>query len=202
MKINSAPGTDMNYSLILSLATLLVCAAQPVLAAERLLYEPRPAEASPAPPKPGDGVLVERITIKPGDTLGKLSRRYSGHGGYYPQILLFNQIANPHRIYAGDMLLVPVSRGSGTDSNDHPDKTTQSKRTDTAKTKALHKQSKHGLSGAKAQRLFEQSVSAYRRGDCRSAITGFDRFLRSYPDSPLAADATLFRADCYLKLSR
>ncbi|MDD2898611.1 MAG: LysM peptidoglycan-binding domain-containing protein [Desulfuromonadaceae bacterium] len=51
------------------------------------------------------------------------------------------------------------------------------------------------------QVLFESAVSAYRRNDCTTAVDLFDRYLADNSHTPLAADATLYRADCYLKLS-
>ncbi|WP_298433675.1 LysM peptidoglycan-binding domain-containing protein [Geobacter sp.] len=89
-------------SLVLSLL------APPFLGAEEyLLYTPEPSEGK-RPADPDEGVLVKRITIRRGDTLYALSRKYGGKGGYYPQILLFNLIKNPDLIYAGNKLLVPL----------------------------------------------------------------------------------------------
>lgn len=200
----------MKNTMALFSVALLAYSAQPVLAADQLLYEPRPVEAGQVAPKPGEGVLVERITIKRGDTLGKISRRYSGHRSYFPQILLFNQIRNPDRIYVGNSLLVPVKPGASTETS------ASTSRKEQTPTESQARPSKHSTrqagrangngtkarSETKAQNLFEESVSAYRRGDCRKAVKGFDRFLEAYPDSPLAADATLLRADCFLRLSR
>ena len=77
-------------------------------AADYLVYLPKPVEAIDAPLS-GEGVLVKKIMIQRGDTLSAISRRFSGKGSYFPQILLFNNIRNPNRIYAGRKLLVPVS---------------------------------------------------------------------------------------------
>ena len=55
--------------------------------------------------------------------------------------------------------------------------------------------------GDAGQKLFAQAVNAYRQGDCRTALDLFDRFLTTNPGSPLAADASLYKAECYLKLS-
>ncbi|MBI2354120.1 MAG: LysM peptidoglycan-binding domain-containing protein [Deltaproteobacteria bacterium] len=49
--------------------------------------------------------------------------------------------------------------------------------------------------------LFEKAVKAYRQEDCRTALDLLDRFLAVNPASPQAADASLYKADCYLKLS-
>ena len=54
---------------------------------------------------------------------------------------------------------------------------------------------------AAGQKLFEAAVKAYRRDDCRTALELLDRYLADNPGSPLAADANLYKADCYLKLS-
>jgi LysM repeat protein len=77
-------------------------------AADYLVYLPKPVETIDAPLS-GEGVLVKKIMIRPGDTLSAISRRFSGKGSYFPQILLFNNIRNPNRIYAGRKLFVPVS---------------------------------------------------------------------------------------------
>ncbi|NTV48604.1 MAG: LysM peptidoglycan-binding domain-containing protein [Geobacteraceae bacterium] len=50
-------------------------------------------------------------------------------------------------------------------------------------------------------KLFEQAVKSYRSGDCQIAIQLFGRYLSEQSTSALAADASLFIADCYLKLS-
>jgi|GEM_PF-346340 len=51
------------------------------------------------------------------------------------------------------------------------------------------------------QQLFEQAIKSYRAGDCQSAIQLFGRFIAEHTTSPLAADASLLIADCYLKLA-
>src|ERR1035441_7116900 len=72
------------------------------------LYKPEKVEKPKVPDNPGDGVLVRTITIRKGDTLWKLSRKYGEKSSYFSQILLFNKINNPARIYAGKKLRVPV----------------------------------------------------------------------------------------------
>ena len=54
------------------------------------LYSPAPVEGEAV----GDGVLVREVTVKKGDNLSRISKRYSGRDYYYPQILLFNEIKN------------------------------------------------------------------------------------------------------------
>lgn len=51
------------------------------------------------------------------------------------------------------------------------------------------------------QKLYEQAIRSYRSGDCRTAIQLFGQFLTEQTSSALAADASLFIADCYLRLS-
>ena len=55
-----------------------------------------------------------------------------------------------------------------------------------------------GLTG---QKLFESAVKAYRQDDCVTAVRLFAKFLSENTDSLFAPDASLYDADCYLKLS-
>jgi hypothetical protein len=57
---------------------------------------------------------------------------------------------------------------------------------------------KEALSG---QKLFDRAYAAYRQGDCKSALELFDRYLADNASASQAADASLYKADCYLKLS-
>ena len=54
---------------------------------------------------------------------------------------------------------------------------------------------------AAGQRLFERAIKAFRQDDCRTALELFDRYLTSYSNQPQAADASLHKAECYMKLS-
>ena len=54
---------------------------------------------------------------------------------------------------------------------------------------------------ASEQMQFEQAMKAYRKDEYRTALRLFDRFLAEHPSSPLAADASLYKAECYLKQS-
>ena len=54
---------------------------------------------------------------------------------------------------------------------------------------------------ASGHKLFEAAVKAYRQDDCRTALELLDRYLTDNSGSPLAADAQLYKAECYLKLS-
>jgi hypothetical protein len=108
----------MNKATLLTLpcllATLLVTASP--RAEDLLLYTPKPADGDQAPASPDQGILVRSVTIKNGDTLSKLSHRYIGKAGWYPQLLLFNRIENPDLIITGDKLMVPVPSGQSATS--------------------------------------------------------------------------------------
>jgi TolA-binding protein len=51
------------------------------------------------------------------------------------------------------------------------------------------------------QKLFESAVKAYKQESFSTALELFDRYLANNSSSPLAADASLYKAECYLKLS-
>ena len=190
-----------------------------------------------------DGILVQEVPVQKGDSLFKISRRFSGHGSYYSQILLFNEIRNPNRIYPGSVFKIPVPRnrvaGQVTAAPRQGEKPVAS-----AAAAAVQEQGpvspvasavtdipvqdlKKGAAGgekkrgskvkaskqasgekqaaaagaAGGQKLFENAVKAYRQDDCTTALALFDRFLAENQVSPLAADASLYKAECYLKLS-
>jgi LysM repeat protein len=191
-----------------------------------------------------DGVLVQDVAVQKGDTLYGLSRRFSGHGSYYPQILLFNDIKDPNKIYPGNVFKIPVPRHATAGQSDKPvvknDKATDAAseipaarsaevtavqkpvavvtpvagadKAEVARDKkrgakekvvsVTKKQAAAGKSESVAgQNLFERAVKAYRQEDCRTALELFDRFLADNQASPFAADASLYKAECYLKLS-
>jgi TolA-binding protein len=175
----------------------------PAWADDYFQYLPSPLEAETSPARE-DGILVRKITIRRGDTLSTLSRHYAGRGYYYPQILLFNKISNPNRIFAGRELLVPVSspasRRKGAQatsamprSADLPDAAQPPSGTKS--------RTKEKLPSADEVRLFKKAASMLERGEYRQALDGFSLFLKRYPDSTLSPDAHLYRADCYLRLS-
>jgi LysM domain. len=95
-----------------TIALLIISIAAPAAFGEDyFIYAPRPvAETEKRNLQIGkEEVLVREVLVRKGDTLSKLSRKYSGRGSYYPQILLFNEINNPNLIYAGASLKVPVN---------------------------------------------------------------------------------------------
>jgi len=247
-----------HYALCTILTILIFCAPTSSWAQKYLLYAPQPVATKTLPPSQ-EGIIVQEIDIKKGDTLYKISRKYSGHGMYFPQILLFNSIRNPDLIYTGSKLKVPLTQHAGNDerpdskSLDKPKSTgTQKARTEvkpvtpgntelslselraseTAKSSRKKKNSipaskitpsesspvttlsapipasyqrqttpSHTFEAVPGQKLFEAAVKAYRVDDCRTALELLDRYLAKNSDSPLAADANLYKAECYLKLS-
>lgn len=167
------------------------------------LYAPKPFEGEVV----GDGVLVREVTVKKGDNLSRISKRYSGRDYYYPQILLFNDIKRPHWIQIGQVLRVPVSRkaaaklGQQAAGEKKPEQKslTQELTVDVPKKKS-EKQRPHA-GGQGEYNAYNRGLEAYKKGDCETAIAQFDQFISRYPSSALLPEATLNRAECYLKLS-
>jgi len=211
--------------LLLALISLLPALAE---SSEYLLFSPRPIEGELLLPERGKGLLVKRITIKRGDTLSQISREFSGKGSYFPQILLFNDITNPNLIFTGKELLVPVSKQAALkpsspeksvspagdkDSlreNERADKPAAVKAAVPAKrkqrttaNKPLAKKQVPGseLSVNGEQDSYSKAVSAFNREEYAQALSLFSRFLQRYPSSSMAADASLYKAECLLKLS-
>lgn len=231
---------------------LLFSLALPAWGQQYYLYEPRPLTVEEKNQATA-GVLVTEVSVQKGDTLYDISRKFSGHGMYYPQILLFNKIKNPNLIYPGNTLKVPVTHESNRTEQapskkpsikskklGNDDRTVSPKpalpgyeiplsdlnkldkgknKAGISKTRSVGKGrditknekavvsgtagSSPGLSGdsAASQKLFEKAVKAYRQNNFRSALELFDQYLAANSNSPLAADASLYKAECYLKLS-
>ena len=185
----------------LLLSAVLVLAALPVSAGEgTFVYRPEPV-SGPVSAGSDEGILVRTITLQRGDTLSRLSKRYAGKGYYYPQILLFNRIANPNLIYAGDTLRVPV--GQPATAAVPAAAAVSDARQEPLRGKPASPAAATSPTGRKnsEQQLFERGMSRFRTGRYRAALDLFDRFLREYPDSPRSADATFYRGECYLNLS-
>jgi len=186
------------------LCLFVLCFSSSVAAADYLVYLPKPVEAIDASLS-GEGVLVKKIMIRPGDTLSAISRRFSGKGSYFPQILLFNNIRNPNRIYAGRKLFVPVS-GQRSSKKPSPPPSVLPAKTN-ARSAVRDRQGITPDNGGDStvssseRQLFDEAVALFAQGKYREALDGFSRFLQVYPDSPLVPDASLYRADCYLRLS-
>lgn len=221
MKINWGTGIEMTQRacrMAVILALLLI--ASTAMSQQYYLYSPKAASAEAKINKADGEILVSEIVIKKGDTLSGISRKFSGKGSYYPQILLFNDIKNPNLIRTGDSLRVPVKKElAGVTESKSRDKLTV--KTPTPKNKkeayitpstpaydrsSLAKPTKvdkpvsvDKKSGE--QQLFDQAFGAYSSGNCSAAIAMFDKILAANPDSSFAADATLYKADCLLKLS-
>lgn len=234
----------------MAIALLLCSLTLPAWGQQYYLYEPKAIVPDAGDPSK-DGVLVKEIPVRQGDTLYGISRKFSGHGVYYPQILLFNDIKNPDLIYTGDTLRIPLPHGETVEAplptakprtKSHksvkarkqlsasvprnvtakrdgmpavePKKTEsiQEPRADQSRIRIdqpapLPEPQKPEVSAQRrvpadgGQQLFEKAVKAYRQDDCRTALELFDRYLADYPASAMAADASLYKAECYLKLS-
>jgi LysM repeat protein len=258
----------------LPVIAIILCSVFPAWGEQFLLYAPHPVSPDQKITSQ-DGILVQEIEIRKGDTLYGLSRKFTGRGMYFPQILLFNSIKNPNLIYPGKSIKVPVtkseidrsertnslsiddSRKTGVSAEkaapgktvpesaaqpSAPDVAAPASRTDLSlkeltsansgksalkrhkrKSETRRKKNRlHGVSAsslspsppvaptgtlpsqtgtAAAQRLFEDAVKAYRKNDCRAALDLLDRYLASNSDSTQAADANLYKAECYMKMS-
>jgi TolA-binding protein len=190
----------MQRGVAIALSLMLAVAASSANAEEYILYKSQKAQGGSIP-APGDGVLTKTVTIREGDTLSGLSRRYSGRGSFFSQILLFNRIENPDLIYTGKTLRVPVTRQEGP----------AAKAANTGKKPSTHKavasrvkrrsSAPRSTTDASGKRLFDRGVDAFVNGDYREAIGIFDRYLAAHPRSIYAPEAALYRADCYMKLS-
>jgi hypothetical protein len=200
--------------LIVAILALTAAAITTARAADDYtLYEPKPATSSRPPASPEEGLLVRNIVIQPGDTLWRLASRYRGKGSYYPQFLILNKIADPDLIYAGKIIRVPVTPDRPVTPRAHrtpekkpamaPPATRPVRRHDqpVAATTPPTAAPRVGSNEENEQLLFEAASRAYKTGDCRLALERFDQFLNRYPSSPLAADVSLYKADCYMKLS-
>ncbi|HTP66112.1 MAG TPA: LysM peptidoglycan-binding domain-containing protein [Geobacteraceae bacterium] len=205
MKIKWGTGTDMTRGVSIGVVIVLACAATTATAADwNFIYKPEKTQSQNIP-APGEGVLTRTITIQKGDTLSKLSHRYSGRSSYFPQILLFNRIKNPDLIYAGAQLQVPVTRQEAPAGAKVEKAHAERKKKHAAHGAAVSHETRHGAAlhayGRGAARLFGRGMSAYEAGRYQRAIEIFDKYLATYPDSPNAAEATLRRAECYEKLA-
>jgi TolA-binding protein len=183
----------------LPLLMLFLCGASASWGGD-YLYTPQPVSGAA-----GEGVLVREVTVKKGDTLSHLSKQFSGRGHYYPQILLFNEIKNPHRIHPGQVVRVPLARNNSqpaTDDNAASKVTAEV--TAVVMPKKAHEKQKPAVQRTVRKgehKAYTRAVAAFKKGNCTTAITLFDDFIRRYPSSGFVPEATLNRAECYLKLS-
>jgi TolA-binding protein len=180
---------------------LLLCVVPASAAESDLIYRPEPATGA-VPSTPDEGILVRTITIRRGDTLSRLAKQYAGKGYYYPQILLFNEIKNPNLIFAGDTLRLPVSRPTPVAEQHPPPSPQESHQAQQERKRVEAADQQPATTTTGQQQLFDRGMAQFRKGRYRAALALLDRYLREFPDSPHAADATFYRGECYLYLSR
>jgi LysM repeat protein len=189
-----------------------------------LLFAPKPATGDQLPSSPDQGVLVRSVTVKRGDTLADLSRKHIGVGSYFPQVLLFNKIKNPDLIYPGEKLLVPVPperkstvKKSINGKRHHAGKRTHFRHKHAAERPAVERPAVERPAygqpaagpvktevrpfSAGEQDSYRVAKQAYLAGRYQKALDLFGGFLRKFPNSKLAPDASLYQADCLLHLS-
>ncbi len=189
MRINWGTSTDKARRTSIALLIVLAGAACAVAAAEEYhLYKPAMVQQQSIP-LPGEGVLTKTITIQKGDTLKKLSRRYSGRSSFFPQILLFNGIKDPDLILAGAQLQVPLTKQEAQAAKGGTEKKRRHAVRKGAPKHETHSSAERHYYGKGAASLFRRGVRAFDAGQYRRAIEIFDRYLATYPDSPHAPDA-------------
>ena len=191
---------------VLAICCLLALAAVSSTAGaeEFLLYTPKPAAAGQAPVAPDQGVLVKTVTVRRGDTLRKLSREHVGVASWFPQVLLFNTIKNPDLIHTGDKLLVPVRAGHVTRAQGAgKGKKSHASRLPSSRVKPVAARRAGGMHAVRQgeQESFQRAEKAYLDGDYQKALEMYSRFLHKFPRSRFAAEASLHRADCFMRLS-
>jgi TolA-binding protein len=194
-------------------AALVMLSAVPLMAKD-YIYAPRDARQDEVAGSP-EGLLVREVEVHKGDTLTRISKRFSGRGAYYSQILLFNAIKNPDLIYPGNILRVPVSKSKLSAAAVKVKKPLKAVEPAVAAPvqpvvtpKPVVEQPAVVKSTvfepkvvAEEQSLFANGVAAFKKSDCNGAIQFFERLEAGYPSSTLLPDANLYKAECYMKLS-
>ena len=113
MKINWGTGTKMTRRASgLVVFAALFSFTLPAIGQQYYLYSPKAADSETRVNYSNREILVSEILVKKGDTLSGISKKYSGKGSYYPQILLFNSIRNPNLIRIGESIRVPLKKAS------------------------------------------------------------------------------------------
>ncbi len=200
---------------------------------EETLLVPVPGNAdlsTTLKPAPQDIKVLSGLTIQKGDSLWRISRRTLGRGSYYPQILAFNQIENPDRIYEGRALFMPAGPLTR-----HPELASRF----AGKSATIVFPAVAGLAGAEpalippsrmsreaeprpkavgGKKTASVSAGAARKenggetevraiitladqGKCRDVVDAVDRFLARHPDSAHLATLLWHQAECYRAMS-
>jgi LysM repeat protein len=181
-----------------------------------VLFFPVPADPGPSAtlrPASEEIQVLSRLTIKKGDTLWKLSKQTFGKGAYYPQLLAYNSVQDPDKIYAGKTLLLP----EGT-LNRHPELATRlAGKTATVVFPAPPASPSAASPGgpppaaspAPAPRAANEEESEVRmiiewaqQEKCGKVIAAADRFLSRYPESSRLVTVLWHQAECYRLMAR
>jgi len=118
-------------------------------------------------------------------------------------VLLFNSIKNPDLIHTGEKLRIPVPPGRAVAEKKSGDRKSRHARRPSSRSKSAAKQlmSPSPSATAAEQESYQRAKRAYLDADYQKALGLFAGFLRKFPHSKHAADASLYRADCFLRLS-
>lgn len=179
------------FGLLLLLLMALPCFAE---------GKPRKAEGASAG---GREVSFRKVTVRRGDTLKKISREHLGRASSFPRVLRYNEVKNPDLIHPGERLLVPVPRSH----HAAPRKGRAQRRHPRGGVPLAVKQAEQVRPATpisaevNEQESYRQARQAYEKEEYGRSLTLFDSFLRRFPASQLAADASLYRGDCLYRLS-
>jgi len=104
------PMTNPKYNLppvqVLTAKPIPTPMARPITTAAPVPPPPAPPPAVVPAPSPAKSA-GQSYTIQPGDTLGKLARKYYGDPMLWPRIMEVNNIENPDLIYPGQVFIIP-----------------------------------------------------------------------------------------------
>ena len=121
--------------------------------------------------------------------------------------ICFSEFKNPHWIYPGQVVRVPVSYKAVSQRTQKKSVRKKQPQKHQAKTVVLQQPVQTpAVSAAQTlsvgeKNVYNQALSSFHKGEWTAAIKLFDEFIVRYPESSLLPEATLNRAECYLRLS-
>lgn len=104
-KADLAAANNLKSTSVLRIGQKLIIPSKPGQVAEKA-----PAPMAPSPEKPAASGDTIRHTVKTGETLGAIARRYGVRQG---DIAVANNITDPRRIQPGQELVIPAKSSSG-----------------------------------------------------------------------------------------